>query len=139
MKVHPRNENFVSYPNVANFSAGVQNKTRSTFKDGRFGSCRQPASTPKSSLGDNLNITVCTGKKCQENGATQIYEKCKVMLPPNCTRRTSNGKCITSKCSKGVCVVVQSMVEYGYVSDTDCKRYGTKLYNIPTDIASDIA
>lgn len=58
MKVHPRNENFVSYPNVANFSAGVQNRTRSTFKDGRFGSCRQPASIPKSSLGDNLNTTV---------------------------------------------------------------------------------
>ena len=135
MKVHPRNENFVSYPNVANFSAGAQNRTRSTFKDGRFGSCRQPASIPKSSLGDNLNITVCTGKKCQENGATQIYEKCKDMLPPNCTRRTSNGKCITSKCSKGVRVTVQSMVGYDCGLDTNCKRYGTKLYNIPTNIA----
>ena len=79
--------------------------------------------------------TVCTGKKCQENGATQIYEKCKDMLPPNCTRRTSNGKCITSKCSKGVRVTVQSMVGYDCGSDTNCKRYGTKLYNIPTNIA----
>jgi len=79
--------------------------------------------------------TVCTGKKCQENGATQIYEKCKDMLPPNCTRRTSNGKCITSKCSKGVRVTVQSMVGYDCGSDTNCKRYGTKLYNIPTNKA----
>jgi hypothetical protein len=30
---------------------------------------------------------------------------------------------------------VQSMVGYDCGSDTNCKRYGTKLYNIHSDIA----